>query len=162
MTVHSTPNLIEAQLHQLTARLLSPASRYGHVALLIAALLMCVLLSSLLLTEANLPARTSFAFSVMLGIGVSWVAYACWVLRYRRPLLGMHRVVAAWMALVFTALFLAGAIAMLLGSGGLSYRPAVFAGGCLFALALVLLFRARAQVARLRAQRAELERQLHG
>lgn len=160
MTMNSSASDTETELHRLTSRVLSPGSRYGHVALLLVGLLMCVLLISLLATEPDLPPRTSLAFAVMLGIGTCWVGYASWVLRFRRPLLGVHRVVAGWMAVLFTALFLGGAAVMLISRGGTEFEAAVVSGAVMFALALAVLFQARARVRRLQARRAELEQQL--
>jgi len=156
----SSPLSLDAELQHLTARLLSPRSRYGHVTLLLVALMMCVLLGALLATESDLPGRTQAALAVMLGIGASWVAYALWVLRNRRPLLGNHRIVAGWMAVAFTTLFLAGALAMTITADGTIFPVAAAAGAAMLALAVAVLIQAYRHVARLHARRRELERQL--
>ncbi|WP_149194397.1 hypothetical protein [Luteimonas suaedae] len=153
---------LDARLRQLTTDALSARSRYGHVALLLAALMMCVLLGALLATEPNLPGRTRAAFAVMLAIGASWVAYATWVLRRRRPLLGNHRIVAGRMAVAFTALFLVAAVVASIGTDGAAFRAAAAVGAVMLVLAVTVLVRAHRHVARLRAQRLELERQLGG
>ncbi|QWF16519.1 hypothetical protein [Lysobacter capsici] len=160
MIAQSSPRSLDEELRHLTAGALSTRSRYGHVALLLAALIMCVLLGALLATEPALPGRTRVAFAVMLGIGASWVAYAVWVLRHRRPLLANHRVVAGWMAVVFTALFFAGASAMAIGAGGPSLQAAAAMGAVMLAVAVAVLVRAYRNLARLQARRRELERQL--
>lgn len=160
MNNKSSPLPIDAELQHLTARLLSPRSRYGHVALLLVALMMCVLLGALLVTEPDLTGRTQTALVVMLGIGASWVAYAFWVLRHRRPLLANHRIVAGWMAAVFTAVFVAGASAMAIVEGGMTFYAAAAAGVAMFALAVVILIQAYRHTARLHARRQELEHQL--
>jgi hypothetical protein len=160
MNSKSSLHALDTELQQLTARLLSPRSRYGHVALLLAALMMCVLLGALLVTEAALPGRTQAALTVMLGIGGSWVAYAIWVLRQRRPLFGSHRIVAGRMATIFTALFLAGAVAMVAITGSAAFQAAAVLGAGLFIVAVSVLIQAHRHVARLQAQREELERRL--
>jgi hypothetical protein len=165
MTDSAFPQSLDAELQQLTTRLLSPTARYAHVALLLAALGMSVLLGALLATEPDLPDATRAALAVMLGIGASWVVYALWVLRHRRPLFARHRVVAGWMAVVFTSLFAAGALAMAIASGGGAfYAAAATAGGGMLTLAIVLLVQAYRQFARLQRRRLELEGKLraHG
>ena len=157
----TSPQFLDAELQQLTTRLLSPTARYAHVALLLVALGMSVLLGALLATEPELPGVTRAALAVMLGIGSSWVVYALWVLRHRRPLFALHRVVAGWMAVIFTSLFAAGALAMAIASNGAAfYVAAATAGGGMLTLAIVLLVQAYRRVARLRGRRLELERQL--
>ncbi|MEO6104192.1 MAG: hypothetical protein ABIP44_11210 [Pseudoxanthomonas sp.] len=153
-------SLLDIELQQVTSRLLSTRSRYGHVALLLVALMMCVVLGALLVTEPELIGRTQAALVVMLGIGACWVAYALWVLRHRRPLLGSHRIVAGRMAVVFTALFFVGAVSMIFATGGTVFYLAAAAGAGMLFLAGVILFQAHRHVARLQAQRSELERQL--
>lgn len=160
MISKSPPLPLDAELKHLTARLLSPKSRYGHVALLLVALMMCVLLGTLLATEPALPGRTQAALVVMLCIGACWVAYALWVLLHRRPLLGNHRIVAGWMAVAFTAAFLAGALAMAIAAGSATFYTAVAAGAGMLALAVTILIQAYRHVARLHDRRRELERQL--
>lgn len=160
MNSKSSPLSLDAELQHLTARLLSPRSRYGHVALLLAALMMCVLLGALLATEPALPGRTQVAFAVMLGIGASWVAYAIWVLRHRAPLLGQHRIVAGRMAVIFTALFLAGGVGTAAATGGAAFQAAAVIGAGMLVVAASVLVQAHRLVARLQAQRQELERRL--
>jgi hypothetical protein len=159
-TMNASPHSLDAELQHLTARLLSPRSRYGHVALLLAASMMCVLLGALLATEPALPGRTQTALAVMLGIGASWVAYAVWVLRQRRPLLGQHRIVASRMAVIFTALFLAGAVGLAAAMGSAAFQAAAVLGAGLLIVAVSVLVQAHRHVARLQAQRQELERRL--
>ena len=160
MTHDHSPASLEMQLQSLTHQVLSSRSRYGHVALLLAALMMCVLLGALLATETGLPGRTQAALAVMLGIGACWVGYAAWVLAHRRTLLANHRVVAGWMAVGFTAMFLAGAsgLAWVTGLGG--FLAAAGIGAVMLAAAIALLVRARRHIDRLQAQRRELERRL--
>jgi hypothetical protein len=159
MMTKTSPSL-EAELQQLTARALSPLSRYGHVALLLAALLMSVLIAALLATESTLPPRTHVAFAVMLAIGISWVAYAAWVLTQRRPLMAMHRVIAGWMAVAFTTLFVLGAGAVAVVSGETAAFAALGTGVAMLLAAVGVLRAARARFAALTQRRQELERAL--
>lgn len=156
--IHTASRLpLDAELQRLTTRVLSTPSRYGHVALLLAASMMCILVGALLATEPALVARTQLAFAGLLGIGACWVVYAAWVLRNRRPLLGSHRIVAGRMAVAFTALFLAGAMAMLVSTGRTVFYWAAVAGIGQLALAITVLVLAHRHVARLQARRQELE-----
>lgn len=151
---------LDAELQQLTTRLLSPRSRYGHVALLLVALTMCVLLGALLATEPAMPDRTQIALVVMLCIGACWVIYAFWVLRQRRPLLANHRIVAGWMAVAFTAAFVVGALGMTIVTGSAIFYAAGAAGFGMLILAVAVLVGAYRHVAWLQARRLELERQV--
>lgn len=159
---YTIPPSLDAQLHRLTGRVLSPLSRYGHVALLLAASLMSALILALLVTETALPTRTRFAFAGLLGVGAGWVAYAAWVLRRRRPLMAAHRIVAGWMAVASTGVFLAGAVAMTVATGSPMFRTAAANGAGLLLLAVALLVQAYVRVAELREQRQKLERHLAG
>lgn len=160
MVTPISPLSLDAELQRLTSRALSPVSRYGHVALLLAALMMSALVCALLLTEPALPPRTQAAFAVMLGIGGGWVAYASWVLRQRRPLLAGHRVVAGWMAVGFTAVFLGAALAAAIASGTTMASTAAATGAAMLLLAVAALVQAYRRVARLQARRRELEQRL--
>jgi hypothetical protein len=160
MTIHVDHAALEAHLRMLTARTLSPAARYTHVAVLLLALIMCALIGSLLATEPALPGRTQAAFGVMLLIGATWVGYAAWVLGIRKTLLANQRVVAGCMAVGFTGAFFAcSAIAVLISGSALALATAATAG-TLLACALAVLVSATSNAARLRALRRVLEEQL--
>lgn len=135
---------------------LSTRSRTGHVLLLLMASAMSAVVGSLWLTEPALPTRTALAFAVLTGMGLSWVAYAAWVLRTRRVLLGLQRVVAARMAALFSAVALAGALAVGLLAGVPAAWPAAAVFAAMLALAVALLVRAQRHYAQLRRRRAEL------
>lgn len=151
---------LETELRRLTARALSPSSRYGHVTLLLAGSIVSTLLAALLMTEPALPPRTQAAFVAMLAMAVGWIVYAAWVLRQRRPLMATHRVVAGWMAVAFIGAFTGGALAMALARPQSVYTAAVASGGGLLVLAGVQLVQAYRRVAALQARRTELERLL--
>lgn len=136
---------------------LSLRSRIAHGALLAIALAATVVVVALWLTEPGLPPRTRTAFAVLAAIGLSWAGYAAWVLTQRRVLFARQRVIGGWLALVFTAIFTAGAFATAIAT----QVPAGFvAGGLGLGLVMVsalLLMRARRRLAALGRRRRELE-----
>ena len=158
----SSPNELHRQLRELTERTLSPAARYAHVMLLLIATAVGIVVAALLLTEPALPLRTRAAFGVMCLIAASWVAYACWVLLRRRPLLQAHRVVAGYLSTVFSGLFACAAIGAGIATGAPAAWFAGSLGAVMFAVAVMLLVRARWNRSELRARRDELVRALAG
>ena len=147
-------------LERLLDNELSVPARAGYVALLLAALAMTIVVSSLWLTEPALPGRTRLAFALMTAIGASWVAFAGRVLTTRRVLLATHRLMASRMAVTFSAIFTSVALAL----GLVDREPAAYAaaamGVALLAVAVALLVRARRAFAQLTARRDALEREL--
>jgi hypothetical protein len=155
------PKVPTEEIQRLIAGELSLASRLGHTFLLLMALAMTGVIGSLWLTEPSLPGRTQIAFALMIVIGFSWVAYAIWVLTRRRVLLAGHRIIAARMAVTFSALFVAGFA--ILGVWGpvarVGFTAAAF-GLVMLAVAIALLLHARKQFARLLERRQVLEVEL--
>jgi hypothetical protein len=151
-----------ADLRRLLDAELSRTSRLGYVALLLASLTMTVVVASLWLTEPVLPARTRVAFALMTVIGLSWAAFAVWVLTTRRVLFGWDSVVAGRMAIAFTTAFVLGAVTLGYTSGGTAPYAAAAMGLGLLAGAVALLVRAHRRVARLTTRREALERELGG
>jgi hypothetical protein len=139
---------------------LSFKSRMGYVALLLVASAMSAVVLSLWLTEPSLPARTQAAFAVMSLIGCAWVGFALWALNARRPLFAKDEVIAGIMAVVFTSVFVAGALAAMIMSGAAAAWGALFTGAGMLVIAVWRLARAQRRLARLAARRAELERAL--
>lgn len=139
---------------------LSLKKRLGYVGLLLVSAAMTAVVISLWLTEPSLPLRTQAAFGAMSVIGVSWCAFAAWVLRARRPLFARDRVIAGGMAVGFTAVFAAAALAAALTLE----RPAAFiafgTGLVMLAGATGLLINARRRFAALMARKLDLERTL--
>jgi hypothetical protein len=160
MTVHTPPSALVDDLRRLTTSELSLPSRMGHVALLLAASAMTAVVTALLLTEPSLPPRTAIALGVLAVIGASWIGFAVWVLSHTRVLLGRHRVIAARMAVAFSAVFGFGAVAVGYATSSRSAFAAAAMGGLMVAIGIGLLVRARRQVEQLSTRRAELERQL--
>lgn len=159
MTSEHLPPAVTAELRRLTGGELTPVSRLGYLALLLAASAMTVVVGSLWMTEAALPPRTSVAMGALIVIGLSWVIFAAWVLA-RRPLLAQHRVVAGWMSVAFTALFAIGAAAASYATEARAADLAAATGVAMLGIAVVLLVRARRAVAGLVARREALEREL--
>src|ERR671918_2584122 len=102
ITTDDAPPRISASAWQRLADAeLSVRSRLGYVALLLVALMMTSVIGALWMTEPVLPWRTQLAFGMMIVIGLSWVAFALWVLTHRRVLLARDSVVAGRMAVTF-------------------------------------------------------------
>lgn len=128
---------------------LSSRPRVAHGVLLAAALTMTVIVAALWLTEPDLPLRTRIALGVLTAIGAGWGGYAAWVLTRRRVLFARQRVIAGWLALLFTTVFTVGAFAI--GVAG-ELRAGLAAGGLglwLVAVSTLLLTRARRRLAAL-------------
>lgn len=151
-----------AAVRQVVDTELSVPSRLGHVALLLAAVGMTVIVVSLWLTEPALPLRTHMAFGVMTGIGLSWSAFAIWVLTSRRVLFARQRIVAGRMAVAFASAFTTGALVTAATTGAAAALAAATTGGVMVAVAIVILRRAHRASARLVARRDALERELAG
>ncbi len=145
------------EIRQLAGAELSLKARLGYVALLLVSTGMTVAIASLWLTETFLPPRAQLAFGVMCVIGVSWAALALWALGRRRPLLARDRVIAGSMAVTFTTVFVAGALA----GAVIAHNPAAYAalatGAVMLAVSIRVLVDARRRFAALAARRAELE-----
>lgn len=169
-TSHDGPELLvaggfersTAAVRRLADRELSVPSRLRYVALLLAALGMTVVVVSLWATEPALPLRTHVAFGVMTVIGFSWSAFSTWVLANRRVLFARERIVAGRMAVTFTAVFTAGAVAMSAATGAAAALAAAGTGVVMLLVAVIILRGAHRASARLLARRDALERELAG
>jgi hypothetical protein len=152
------PPTLAADLSRLTARELSLPSRLRYLALLLSSSVMTTIALALLITESGLPTRTFAALGAVAAIGGVWVAFSIWVLTYRRPLMGRHRIIAARLAVVFCAGFLCGCVWVGLSIGApAAFGAAALASGML-AIAIGGLVRANRQLARLVRRRDELVR----
>jgi hypothetical protein len=145
-------------IRRLAPAELSVKARMGYVALLLVASAMTAVVLSLWVTEPSLPGRTQAAFGVMSVIGCSWLGFALWALRARRPLFARDEVIAGTMAVVFTGVFAAGALAAVIMSGAAAAWGTLFTAAGMLALAVWRLVSAQRRFARLAARRGELER----
>jgi hypothetical protein len=157
-STHPSPPVEE--LRRLLDAELSRPSRFRYVALLLASVTMTIMIASLWLTEPALPTRTQVAFALMTVIGLSWTAFAVWVLTTRRVLFGRDSVVAGRLAITFTTTFVIGALTLGYMSGGTAPYAAATMGLGLLAGAIALLVRAQRRVACLTTRREALEREL--
>lgn len=144
-------------LDALLERELSVRARFGHVALLLAALTMATITGALWLTEPTLPQRTAIALGGMSLIGMGWAGYAVWVLSARRILLVTQQIVAARMAVSFCAAALAGAVGLAVTENNVAARGAALVLGMMLGVAVVMLVRARRRYRALTARKAQLE-----
>ena len=160
MSTAELPPGLPADLRRLADAELSLPSRLGHVALLLSSLAMTIVVTSLWLTEPYLPLRTRIAFGVMVVIGLSWTAFAVWVLTHRRILLARHRIVAGRLAVTFSAVFALGALT----ASAVTQRPEALAaaglGMVMLGVAVVLLVRAHREFSRLLNRRDALGREI--
>ena len=160
MTHHTPPPSLAADLRRLTVLELSLPARLGYTALLLAASAMTAIVGALLLTEPELPRRTSFALAILTGIGLSWAGFATWVLTQKRILLGRQRIVAGRLALSFSGVFTAGALLVGYSTGSRAALAAAALGAVMVLVALALLVRATRAFAQLSKRREALEKQL--
>jgi len=150
-------------IQRLLAAQLSLPSRLAYTMLLGVSLAGTAVVGSLLLTESDLPLRTSAAMAAMVGIGLSWAMFAAWVLARRRVLFAHHRVISARMGVAFSLLFVVGAIATTWSpdTSGTGYAAAGV-GLVMLGVAMALLVRAHRRVEELSRRRAVLEQALAG
>jgi hypothetical protein len=147
-------------VRKLASGELSMTARLGYVALLLVAAAMTVIVVSLWVTEPGLPGRARWAFAALSVIGISWIGLATWALTTHRVLAARDRVIAGWMAVTFTSVFVlgAGSAALISRSGaGLSSLAMSL---LMLAVAIRALRKAQRRFAELAARRAELEREL--
>jgi hypothetical protein len=152
----------ESRIRRLAKSELSMTSRLGYVALLLVAGAMTVIIVSMWATEPGLPGRARFAFAVMTGIGISWIGLATWALTTRRVLAAQDRVIAGWMAVTFTSVFVVGAGLVAFLARNAAGLQALGMGLLMLALAVRALWKARRRRSELLARREELERELEG
>ena len=154
------PTVSVEEMQRRISTALSLRARIGYTGLLLVALFASVAIGSLWFTEPALAVRTQFAFGAMVAIGLSWVGYAGWVLTRRHVLLAGHRIIAARMAVVFSAAFTLGFAALgYWGNGRVGYGAAG-TGVVMLAIAVAMLRSARRRYDELMERRRYLERQL--
>ena len=143
-TLSPNPPAMDAEAaRRLVRRELATRSRLGYLTLLLLAALGVAAVLSLWLTEPGLPPATHLAFAGLCAVGLAWVVFCGWVLTRRKVLYARQRIVAARLAVAFSALFSAGSLAVALirqATGG--YLASAFGLG-LTAFAVAQLRRAR-------------------
>lgn len=161
-TSNATPSAgpSAADVQRVLAAELSRPSRLWYTLLLLTSLAGAGVVGALLATEPALPTRTRVALLILFAIGLSWSAFAVWVLRHRRVLLADHAVVASRLAVAFTTLFTLGALAAVVVGGGAAAALAAALGALMLAAAVTLLVRARRRVRHLSARRRDIEREM--
>jgi hypothetical protein len=137
---------------------LSLRARLSYVALFLVSLAGMAGLLSLWFSETALPIRTRLAFGTMTFICFSWAVLAVWALNVRRVLLARDRVIAGYMSVGFTGLFLIGALVAALSQRSPPAFAAAGMGVAMFGLAAAALVAARRRFMELVARRAALER----
>lgn len=143
---------------QLLARLThARGARVSHLLLGLTGLLASTLAAALWATEPALPPTTQVVFGAFTVVGLVWAGFAGWVLSRRTPLFAKDRVVAGWLALIFSLLATAGTvlIASLRGDATAVLVGAVV-GLALVTTATALLMRARSLRAALLRRKNEL------
>lgn len=140
------------EIRKLAGAELTMTARLGYVALLLVAAAMTTVVVALWLTEPGLPGRARWAFAVMSLIGISWIGLATWALTSHRPLAARDRVIAGWMAVTFTSVFVLGAGLAAAISQRAAGLGALAMGLVMLAAAIQALRRARRRFAELRAR----------
>jgi hypothetical protein len=141
---------------------LSTTARVSYILLLLVGLGSALLIGSLWLTEPRpLPLRTQVAFGMLVAVNLAWATLSAWVLAQRKVLYVQHKIIGAWMAIVFCAAFLLLGMGIAYQRGNTTALIILTMGGIAqLIVAVVLLARARRQRSELLARREELQRQL--
>jgi uncharacterized membrane protein YfcA len=125
---------------------LSFKTRATYLAGLLATASFSVALLSLWLTEPHLPVRTHVAFALLVAINIGWSTFCGWALAQRKVLYARQGVIAGRLAVLWSAVFVVGALAAGYASGraGAGLLAALL-GIALLGAALVMLRRATAR-----------------
>jgi hypothetical protein len=151
---------LEQSLSRLTDRTLSRFERVAHALLLFFAGAIAGAAGYLLVLEPELPDRARWPVAGMLVFALAWVVVAIVVFLVRLPAFADRGVIAARVALGFSALFTVGVAVFSQSVGGRAVPPAAVDGAVVVCVSLALMVRAQRRVAALRAVRARLEREL--
>lgn len=147
---------LEFALRALTRKALSPTAQFGHIALLLAALLMTTVVIALLATEPHLPPRTVVAFSCMAVLALGWAVYSAWSLGRKRPLFAERRWMAMSIGATCLGVFVIGAGVVALTQASAWAWTAAAMGSLLWVGSLIEWQSSRRRVAALRAKEREL------
>jgi len=96
---------------------LSFRTRAAYLAALLLTTTFAIALLSLWLTEPRLPARTHVAFALLVMINIGWSAFCAWALAQRKVLYARQGVIAGRIAVLWSAVFVVGAVAAGYASG---------------------------------------------
>lgn len=151
-----------AEMQRRLAGELSTGRRVFYTLLLCFDLAVGAVVAALLVTEAGLPPRTRLAFAGLLVVAAAWAVFFAWTLIRRKVLLARQQVIAGWLAVAFSALFVAacGALAAAVPDRRPMALLAAACGAGMAGVAAWVLVRARRRYAGLIARRARLEREL--
>ena len=121
-----------------------------------------VALLSLWLTEPRLPARTHVAFALLVIINISWSTLCGWALAQKKVLYARQGVIAGRLAVLWSAMFVVGALAAGYASGhtGAGFLAALM-GTVLLGGGLVVLRGATRRHHQLLQLKQSLEAALH-
>jgi len=153
-----SPTFSIAEAHSLVSGELSTPARLRTVLWLFASSAMATITASLWATEPALPTRTRMAFGAMTLMGLAWAICFTQVLRNRRVLFAHHRVIAGRLAVAFTTIFTASAVAVaaLVDPPQPAAPLAALLGAGMTAAAVVLLVQAHRRLRELRRLRDSL------
>lgn len=161
----ATPESPRPSVRDMQRRLateLSVRTRVLYTLLLLFDLAVAGVVGSLWITEPTLPTRTSVAFAGIVLAALVWAVLLAWTLSRRKVLLTKHRVITSRVAVFFSTVFTAGALALAASTPDLR-QVGLAAGGLgavLLALALFLWRRAVRRYEQLIDRTRELERDL--
>ena len=161
----ATPESPRPSVRDMQRRLateLSVRTRVLYTLLLLFDLAVAGVVGSLWITEPSLPTRTSVAFAGIVLAALVWAVLLAWTLSRRKVLLTKHRVITSRVAVFFSTVFTAGALALAASTPDLR-QVGLAAGGLgavLLALALFLWRRAVRRYEQLIDRTRELERDL--
>jgi uncharacterized membrane protein YfcA len=120
---------------------LSFRTRAAFLAALLLTTTFAIALLSLWLTEPRLPVRTHVAFGLLVMINMGWSAFCAWALAQRKVLYARQGVIAGRLAVLWSAVFVMGAVAAGYASGRASAGLLAALLGLLLLGAAVLVLR---------------------
>jgi len=172
MTDPMSTEELQARLGELTETRLSSASRIGHLVMTLVAFAVAGALAYMLLVPGPIPFfGMAFAFLCgMCAVAFAWGVFGAYLLLRRKPLLAIHEVLAALIAMMFGCMLTGGAFGIVLARGDMHPGQAPHAhltgainlGGALSTFAFLIWLLALQRYSRLQATRARLERELAG
>lgn len=158
--MHEHPAVAADDIRRMLHAELSFKARAAYLIGLLATTSFSAALLSLWLTEPHLPSRTQIAFAILVVINISWASFCAWALSRRKVLYARQGVIAGRLAVLWSAVFVAGALLTGVASGHASGGLMAAGTGMLFlGCALVMLRRANTRQEQLLHLRRSLEQQ---